>query len=129
MTSALCIEPTVAWLQQARERGLALGLVTSSENSQRVLQAAGIEDLFPVRVDGLIGRELRLPGKPDPAYFLEATRRLGVRPEDAAVVEDAVAGVEAGRRGGFGLVVGIETHQGNRAGTPLWTMRSHAGYS
>ena len=101
------IEPTVAWLQQARARGLALGLVTSSENSQGVLQAAGIEGLFPVRVDGVLGRELGLPGKPDPAYFLEAARRLGVAPGGAAVVEDAVAGVEAGRRGGFGLVVGI----------------------
>jgi alpha,alpha-trehalase len=101
------IEPTVEWLRQARARGLALGLVTSSENSQGVLKAAGIEDLFPVRVDGLLGRELGLPGKPDPAYFLEAARRLGVPPTEAAVVEDAVAGVEAGRRGGFGLVVGI----------------------
>ncbi len=86
---------------------MALGLVTSSANSERVLRAAGIEDLFPVRVDGLLGRELGLPGKPDPAYFLEAARRLGVPPDDAAVVEDAVAGVQAGRRGGFGLVVGI----------------------
>ncbi len=101
------IEPTVQWLRQARGRGLALGLVTSSENSEGVLKAAGIDDLFPVRVDGLVGRALGLPGKPDPAYFLEAARRLGVQPDDAAVVEDAVAGVEAGRRGGFGLVVGI----------------------
>ncbi len=101
------IEPTIKWLRAAQGRGMALGLVTSSANSEKVLRAAGIEDLFPVRVDGLLGRELGLPGKPDPAYFLEAARRLGVPPDDAAVVEDAVAGVEAGRRGGFGLVVGI----------------------
>ena len=71
-----------------------------------MLAAAGADGLFDVRVDGLDLAALGLAGKPDPALFLEAARRLGVAPAQAAVVEDALAGVEAGRRGGFGLVVG-----------------------
>jgi alpha,alpha-trehalase len=61
-----------------------------------------------VRVDGRVTENLGLPGKPDPAVFVEAARRLGAEPSRAAVVEDAIAGVEAGRRGGFGLVVGVD---------------------
>jgi HAD superfamily hydrolase (TIGR01509 family) len=72
-----------------------------------VLKAAGIGDLFDAKVDGADAGELGLAGKPDPAVFIDAARRLGVDPAHAAVVEDAIAGVEAGRRGGFGLVVGV----------------------
>jgi HAD superfamily hydrolase (TIGR01509 family) len=72
-----------------------------------VLAAAGIDGLFDVVVDGTDARELSLPGKPDPATFLEAARRVGVEPARAVVVEDALAGVEAGRAGGFGLVIGV----------------------
>ena len=73
-----------------------------------VLDAAGIGDLFAVTVDGIDLDELGLPGKPDPAMFVEAARRLGVDPSSAAVVEDALAGVEAGTRGGIGFVVGVD---------------------
>ena len=73
-----------------------------------VLAAAGVPDLFAVRVDGHVAAELGLPGKPDPAVFLEAARRLGAGPDRTAVVEDALAGVQAGRRGGFALVVGVD---------------------
>lgn len=72
-----------------------------------------MRDLFDVLVDGAEAGRLALPGKPDPALFLEAARRLGVPARLTAVVEDALAGVEAGRRGGFGLVVGVD-----RARTP-----------
>jgi alpha,alpha-trehalase len=64
--------------------------------------------MFDVRVDGIVASELGLPGKPDPAVFLEAARRLQVAPNRAVVVEDALAGVAAGRRGGFGLVIGVD---------------------
>jgi HAD superfamily hydrolase (TIGR01509 family) len=65
-------------------------------------------DLFDTRVDGLVASKLRLPGKPAPDTFLEAARLLGVSPTRAVVVEDAIAGVQAGRAGGFGLVVGVD---------------------
>src|SRR5690606_3093995 len=74
----------------------------------RVLQAAGALDWFEHVVDGVEMAGLGLPGKPDPAIFLEAARRLGVPPERAVVVEDALAGVAAGRAGGFGLVIGVD---------------------
>jgi HAD superfamily hydrolase (TIGR01509 family) len=73
-----------------------------------VIEAAGIEELFDAKVDGIDAPEPGMPGKPDPALFLEAARPLGVDPAHAAVVEDAIAGVEAGRRGGFALVVGVD---------------------
>jgi beta-phosphoglucomutase-like phosphatase (HAD superfamily) len=72
------------------------------------VHAAGLRELFDVEVDGVEADRLGLAGKPDPALFLEAARRLGVAPGRAAVVEDALAGVEAGRRSGFGLVVGVD---------------------
>ena len=73
-----------------------------------VLASAGLRELFDAEVDGVEADRLGLAGKPDPALFLEAARRLGVAPARAAVVEDALAGVEAGRRGGFGVVVGVD---------------------
>jgi len=73
-----------------------------------VLDAAGIRALFDVVVDGVVVRALGLAGKPAPDSYLEAARRLGVPPHEAAMVEDALAGVESGRAGGFGLVVGVD---------------------
>ena len=105
---------TVALLTRLRSGGVRTALVTASRNAAAVLAAAGIEDLFDVRVDGNDAAALGLPGKPDPAVFLEASRRLGVAPIRAAVVEDASAGVDAARRGGFGLVVGVD-RGGHRA--------------
>jgi HAD superfamily hydrolase (TIGR01509 family) len=87
-------------------------LVTSSRNSQAVLDAAGVTNFFTVRVDGIDAMRLSLAGKPDPAMFIEAARRLSVPPCDAMVFEDAAAGVSAAAHGGFGLVVGVD-----RAGT------------
>jgi HAD superfamily hydrolase (TIGR01509 family) len=73
-----------------------------------VLAAAGIEDLFEARVDGIVAQEVGLRGKPAPDMFLHAAATLGVGAAESAVFEDAVAGVEAGRTGGFGWVVGVE---------------------
>jgi len=73
-----------------------------------VVRAAGIEDLLEVRVDGVVAEREHLRGKPAPDTFLAAARRFGVEPHEAAVFEDALAGVEAGRAGGFGCVVGVD---------------------
>jgi alpha,alpha-trehalose phosphorylase len=98
---------SVAWVRELHELGLRTAVVSSSENCRAVLAAAGIDELFDVVVDGTDARELSLPGKPAPATFLEAARRVGVEAARAVVVEDALAGVEAGRAGGFGLVIGV----------------------
>lgn len=99
---------TVRVVEQLKERGAGVAVITSSRNSEEVLGSAGVRDLFEVKVDGVDCARLGLPGKPEPDIFLEAARRLGVAPDQAAVVEDALSGVEAGRRGGFGLVVGVD---------------------
>lgn len=99
---------TTALLARLRAAGIPVGLVTASRSARALLTAAALDNGFDVIIDGETAAEQSLPGKPDPAMFLEAARRLGVAPRHAAVVEDAAAGVQAGRRGGFGLVVGID---------------------
>jgi len=100
-------EDAVAQLDAWRGRGLRTGLITSSRNGRRILRTTGLEDRFEVTVDGNDAARLGIPGKPAPDIFLHAARELGVEPEEAAVVEDAISGVQAGRAGGFGLVVGV----------------------
>lgn len=99
---------TVALIRELRRRGAGIAAVSASRNCEEVLASSGTRDMFDVTVDGVAAARLALPGKPDPALFLEAARRLAVPAGRAAVVEDALAGVEAGRRGGFGLVVGVD---------------------
>jgi beta-phosphoglucomutase family hydrolase len=101
-------EGSVRYLHAARDAGLRRAVVSSSHNCRDVLVAAGIEDLLEERVDGLVADELGLHGKPAPDTFLEGARRLGVEPSQAAVFEDALAGVEAGRAGRFGCVIGVD---------------------
>ena len=101
-------EGSVRYLRAAREAGLRRAVVSSSHNCHDVLVAAGIEDLLEVRVDGVVAEERHLRGKPAPDTFLEAARVLGVAPANAAVFEDALAGVQAGHDGGFGYVVGVD---------------------
>lgn len=103
-------DSTVRLIEDLRAKGVKIGLVSASRNAPEVLEAAGLLDLFDERVDGVVAAELGLRGKPDPATFCEASRRLGVEPERAAVVEDALSGVAAGRAGNFGLVVGVARH-------------------
>lgn len=90
--------------------GVPMAVVTSSANAGSVLAAGGIADMFDVRVDGNVAARLGLRGKPHPDPFLEAASQLGVEPLDAVVIEDALSGVQAGRAGGFGLVVGVDRH-------------------
>ncbi|MFJ6634881.1 HAD family hydrolase [Streptomyces sp. NPDC091376] len=101
-------EGSVAFVRAARDAGLRRAVVSSSANCRDVLAAAGIEDLFEERIDGVVVREQGLRGKPAPDTYLAAARLLGAEPGDAAVFEDALAGVEAGRAGRFGLVVGVD---------------------
>ncbi|MGG7575516.1 HAD family hydrolase [Streptomyces sirii] len=103
---------TVRLLHALRDARMPCAAASASRHATELLSAAGLLPLLAAVVDGREAGRLGLPGKPDPALFLEAARRLGVRPGDAAVVEDALAGVEAGRRGGFGLVVGVHRSPG-----------------
>ncbi|TXS12495.1 MULTISPECIES: HAD family hydrolase [Streptomyces] len=99
---------TVRLLHVLHGARVPLAAASASRHATELLAGAGLLDLFTAVVDGNEARRLELPGKPDPALFIEAARRLGVPVGDTAVVEDALAGVEAGRRGGFGLVVGVD---------------------
>jgi len=99
---------TVELIRRLRALGVKTALVTASRNRAELLSAAGLEPLFDATVDGHDRAALGLEGKPAPDTFLEAARRLAVSPARAVVVEDATAGVEAGRAGGFGLVVGVD---------------------
>lgn len=98
----------LALLRRARSIGVRLAVVTASENCGAVLAAAHVTDLFDERVDGTDLARLRLRGKPAPDSFLEAARRLDAEPCRVIVIEDAIAGVQAGRAGGFGLVIGVD---------------------
>ncbi len=101
-------ERSVAFVRAAEEAGLRRAVVSASRNCQEVLRAAGIEDLFEIRIDGNVAAERHLPGKPAPDMFLAAAADLGVDRTASVVFEDAVSGVAAGRAGGFGFVVGVD---------------------
>jgi beta-phosphoglucomutase family hydrolase len=101
-------EGSVRYVRAVRDAGLHRAVVSSSANAHDVLAAAGIEDLFEVRIDGLVAEREHLRGKPAPDTFLAGARALGLEPRVAAVFEDALAGVAAGRAGRFGCVVGVD---------------------
>jgi beta-phosphoglucomutase family hydrolase len=101
-------EGSVRYVHAVRDAGLSRAVVSSSANTTAILQAAGLTELFDVRIDGVVAAERGLAGKPAPDTFLVAAELLGVAPELAAVFEDALAGVEAGAAGGFGIVVGVD---------------------
>ena len=105
------VEPyefAIALVRALRAQQIKTAVVSSSNNCAKVLEATGIADLFDARVDGKDITRLGLKGKPAPDAFLEAARRLGVEPSRAVVVEDAIVGVEAGRAGQFGCVIGVD---------------------
>jgi beta-phosphoglucomutase family hydrolase len=99
---------SMRYVRAVRDAGLARAVVSSSTNCRDVLAAAGMQDLFDVRIDGIVAERDHLHGKPAPDTYLAGARALGLEPAEAAVFEDALAGVEAGRAGGFGLVVGVD---------------------
>ncbi|MFI7434402.1 beta-phosphoglucomutase family hydrolase [Micromonospora haikouensis] len=99
---------SVTYLRAAAAAGLRRAVVSASANCRDVVAAAGLEPLLEARVDGVVAREQGLRGKPHPDTFLAGAKLLGVHPARAAVFEDALAGVAAGRAGGFGYVVGVD---------------------
>jgi beta-phosphoglucomutase family hydrolase len=101
-------EGSIRYVRAAREAGLRRAVVSASANTREVLEATAIADLFEVRIDGVVAAERHLRGKPAPDTFLAGAEELGVEPSAAAVFEDALAGVAAGRAGRFGFVVGVD---------------------
>jgi len=101
-------EGSVRYVRAARDAGLRRAVVSSSANCHEILVAAGIEDLFEVRIDGIVAEREHLRGKPAPDTFLAGARALGLEAGEAVVFEDALAGVEAGRAGHFRYVVGVD---------------------
>lgn len=99
---------SVAYLEAVRAAGLRTAVVSSSANTQAVLEVTGLAHLLDFRMDALVARERGLPGKPAPDTFVAAAQALGGGPEDSAVFEDALAGVESGAAGGFAYVVGVD---------------------
>jgi HAD superfamily hydrolase (TIGR01509 family) len=100
-------EGSVELIQQLRDRGFKIAVVTSSQNCTAVLKAAKLDGFFDAQVDGNVIRAQHLAGKPAPDSYLMAAKLLGVEPARAVVIEDALSGVEAGSNGKFGLVVGV----------------------
>jgi beta-phosphoglucomutase family hydrolase len=103
-------EGVVALITELKSRGVKVAVVSASENTQAALTAAGINDLFDARVDGHTVKDLHLAGKPAPDSFLQGAKMLGVDPSKAVVLEDALAGVQAGHAGHFSLVIGVDHH-------------------
>ena len=101
-------EGSVRYVRAARDAGLRRAVVSSSANCREILVAAGIEDLFEVRIDGIVAERDHLHGKPAPDTFLAGAQALGLQAGEAVVFEDALAGVEAGRAGHFRYVVGVD---------------------
>jgi beta-phosphoglucomutase family hydrolase len=108
-------EGSVRYVRAVRDAGLHRAVVSASANCRDVLEAAGIENLFEIRIDGIVVEERHLKGKPAPDTFLAAAEELGAKPAEAAVFEDALAGVEAGRAGQFGFVVGVDRAEQRKA--------------
>ncbi|MFJ4467478.1 HAD family hydrolase [Streptomyces sp. NPDC089424] len=105
------VEPyptTLHYIEEVRRLGLRTAVVSSSANCREVLRSIGAEELFDVRVDGLVAAERGLPGKPRPDTFLAAAHDLGSTAEASAVFEDALAGIDAARAGRFGFTIGVD---------------------
>jgi trehalose-phosphatase len=100
-------DDAVTQIHAWRERGLKTAVITSSRNGTEILELAALLHLFDVKIDGVDAARLGIAGKPAPDIFVRAAEQLGVPPSETIVVEDAIAGVQAGRAGGFGLVVGV----------------------
>jgi len=101
-------DSTIRFIQDLKRAGIKTAIISASKNARKVLASAGVADLFDARVDGLDAEEMGIPGKPAPDVFLAAAKKLGALPRRSVVVEDAQSGVQAGRAGGFGLVIGVD---------------------
>ena len=103
-------EDAFTMLEKWRKENVKLAIISSSRNCRHIIESAGIAELFDSRVDGEIMAEQDLPGKPAPDIFLKACESLGVRPEETIILEDSIAGIEAGKKGGFAKVIGVARH-------------------
>ncbi len=101
-------ETTIALIQEIRSLGIKTALISSSKNCRSIIERVGAADLFDARIDGVDALERKIKGKPAPDVFLQAAKDLGVAPEHAVVIEDAISGVQAGREGGFAEVIGVD---------------------
>jgi beta-phosphoglucomutase family hydrolase len=99
---------TVAWIRHLRRSGIKIAVVSSSAHCKAILKGAGLSDLFDARMDGDVAKQLQLKGKPAPDTYLKAAEMVDAAPARSVVVEDALAGVEAGKNGKFGLVIGVD---------------------
>ena len=108
-------DSTIALIHELKSAGVKTSIISSSKHCQEILQMAGVEDLFVTRIDGIKSEELGLKGKPDADIFTRSAEMLGVPVSRSVVVEDAVSGVQAGRAGGFGLVLGIDRGNNRKA--------------
>ncbi len=106
-------DSTVQLIKDLKKAGIRIGVASSSKNCEQVLETAGLMEYFETRVDGVVSAEIGLKGKPEPDIFTTACDNLGVEYESSVVVEDAVSGVQAGRKGGFGLTLGV-AREGNQ---------------
>ncbi len=100
-------ENAVSFIKVLKDKGVKIGVASSSKSCKPILETAGLLDLFETRVDGVVSADLGLTGKPEGDIFTTAARNLGADPRESVVIEDAVSGVQAGRNGGFGLVLGV----------------------
>lgn len=100
-------DSTITLIQSLKAHGYKTAVITASKNGSAVLKAANLLDVFDAKIDGLDAEHLKLKGKPEPDTFLEASRQLNVQAERAIVIEDAMVGIQAGKKGGFGLVIGV----------------------
>ncbi len=108
-------ESTVALMQRLKTEGIHIGVASSSKNCESVLEAAGLMHFIETRVDGVVSAEMGLKGKPEPDIFTTAAANLGVNTDEAVVVEDAISGVQAARKGNFGLVLGLAREHNHQA--------------
>jgi beta-phosphoglucomutase family hydrolase len=115
----------ISLVRHLRALKIKVAVVSASENTQAALEAAGIAKLFDARVDGHVVKDKHLAGKPAPDSYLEGARVLGVEPVKCVVIEDALAGVEAGRAGRFGLVVGVDNHDSGTVDQYADALRTH----
>lgn len=107
-SGVVVFDNAVKWIKEQQEEGMKTAIVSASRNCLNIIRRAGIEKLFEARADRVVAAELKLQNKPAPDIYLEAARQLGVQPQEAAVFEDAAAGIEGAKAGGFGLVVGVD---------------------
>ncbi len=101
---------TIQFIKTLKEIGVRVGVASSSRNCEIILESVGLEKLFETRIDGVVSAQLKLKGKPEGDIFVKAAHNLGTIPAKAVVVEDAISGIQAGRNGGFGLILGVARH-------------------